>query len=129
MAEKQEDDKKSANQAPLESNMSSLASLSISLVVLSISMHNINQVSLYPHLYFQKSELRSIINSSTYSTSIYNMSTLNLRSVSSSASPTSKPIPSPSLLKPWDFSYASSPDGKDRNLLIMFHGLGRYEFP
>ncbi|KIR54686.1 hypothetical protein I315_02567 [Cryptococcus gattii Ru294] len=53
------------------------------------------------------------------------MSTLNLRSVSSSASPTSKPIPSPSLLKPWDFSYASSPDGKDRNLLIMFHGLGR----
>lgn len=36
MAEKQEDDKKSANQAPLENNMSSLASLSISSFLASL---------------------------------------------------------------------------------------------
>ncbi|KAK8854632.1 hypothetical protein IAR55_003371 [Kwoniella newhampshirensis] len=55
------------------------------------------------------------------------MSTLNLRPVdtsSSSSSSKTKAIPSPSSLKPWDCSYASSPDGKDVNLLIMLHGLG-----
>ncbi|WWD19227.1 hypothetical protein CI109_103685 [Kwoniella shandongensis] len=58
------------------------------------------------------------------------MSTLNLRPVaSSSSSSTSKPIPSPSLLKPWDFSYSPSPDGKDVNLMIMFHGLGDTKAP
>jgi hypothetical protein len=55
------------------------------------------------------------------------MPDLNLRPVQSSqtsSASSSKPIPAPSILKPWQFSYASSPDGKDLNLLIMFHGLG-----
>jgi hypothetical protein len=53
------------------------------------------------------------------------MSDLNLRPVSSStAASGSKTIPTSSILKPWQFEYASSPDGKDLNLLIMFHGLG-----
>ncbi|WVQ79737.1 hypothetical protein IAT38_001837 [Cryptococcus sp. DSM 104549] len=53
------------------------------------------------------------------------MTSLNLRPVASSSTfQLSKPHPAPSLLKPWDFSYMPSPDGKDRNLLVMFHGLG-----
>ncbi|WVW85426.1 hypothetical protein I302_107464 [Kwoniella bestiolae CBS 10118] len=60
------------------------------------------------------------------------MTSLNLRPVpssSSSSSSSSKPIPSPSLLKPWDFSYHPSPDGCDKNLLIMLHGLGDSKAP
>ncbi|KAK1927291.1 hypothetical protein DB88DRAFT_543735 [Papiliotrema laurentii] len=60
------------------------------------------------------------------------MPDLNLRPVQSSqtsSASSSKPIPAPSILKPWQFSYASSPDGKDLNLLIMFHGLGDTKEP
>ena len=53
------------------------------------------------------------------------MSNLTLRPVpSSSAATGAKAIPTSSILKPWQFEYAPSPDGKDLNLLIMFHGLG-----
>ncbi|WVN86233.1 uncharacterized protein L203_101394 [Cryptococcus depauperatus CBS 7841] len=51
------------------------------------------------------------------------MSTLDLRPISSSSAFV-KPAPTVSLLKPWDFSYSPSPDGKDINLLVMCHGLG-----
>ncbi|KAK4683598.1 hypothetical protein P7C73_g6640, partial [Tremellales sp. Uapishka_1] len=44
-------------------------------------------------------------------------------SSSSTSATSSKPIPTASILSPWDFSYQPSPDGKDLNLLIMFHGL------
>jgi len=44
--------------------------------------------------------------------------------VSGASSSRTKPVPSSSVLKPWDFDYAPSPDGKDANLLIMFHGMG-----
>ncbi|KAK6910846.1 hypothetical protein I204_03121 [Kwoniella mangroviensis CBS 8886] len=58
------------------------------------------------------------------------MTSLNIRPVpSSSTSSSSKPIPPPSLLKPWDFSYSPSSDGCDKNLLIMFHGLGDSKIP
>ncbi|WVR09452.1 hypothetical protein IAU60_006519 [Kwoniella sp. DSM 27419] len=57
------------------------------------------------------------------------MTSLNLRPVPSSSSSTSKPQPTTSLLKPWDFAYAPSPNGADQNLLIMFHGLGDSKTP
>ncbi|ORY35700.1 hypothetical protein BCR39DRAFT_511584 [Naematelia encephala] len=60
------------------------------------------------------------------------MTELNLRPVASSSSSTSsssKPIPTSSLLKPWDFTYSPSQTGKDLNLLIMFHGLGDTKLP
>ncbi|ODO11101.1 hypothetical protein I350_01703 [Cryptococcus amylolentus CBS 6273] len=56
------------------------------------------------------------------------MSNLNLRPVQASSS-SPRPFLTPSVLKPWDFTYQSSPDGKDRNLLIMFHGLGDTKTP
>lgn len=51
------------------------------------------------------------------------MSDLNLRPVASSSSGP-KPVPSAGSLKPWQFEYIPSPDKKDLNLVIMFHGLG-----
>jgi len=51
------------------------------------------------------------------------MSDLNLRPVASSSSGP-KPVPSASHLTPWQFEYMPSPDKKDLNLVIMFHGLG-----
>jgi len=51
------------------------------------------------------------------------MSEINLKPVQAEAS-TSKSQLTKSLLKPWEFDYSPSPDGKDLNLLIMFHGLG-----
>ncbi|WVQ95130.1 hypothetical protein IAU59_002224 [Kwoniella sp. CBS 9459] len=60
------------------------------------------------------------------------MTSLNLKPVSASSSSsksTPKPHPTGSLLKPWDFSYAPSNDGSDKNLLIMFHGLGDSKTP
>lgn len=51
------------------------------------------------------------------------MSEIKLKPVEAEAS-SSKPQPTKSLLKPWEFDYSPSPDGKDLNLLIMFHGLG-----
>ncbi|WWC71392.1 uncharacterized protein I206_105347 [Kwoniella pini CBS 10737] len=60
------------------------------------------------------------------------MTSLNLRPIASSSSSSKsnqKPIPSPSSLAPWDFSYSPSPDGHDKNLLIMFHGLGDSKIP
>ncbi|WVF67496.1 hypothetical protein IAT40_002252 [Kwoniella sp. CBS 6097] len=58
------------------------------------------------------------------------MTSLNLKPVSSSGSQHKpKPHPTSSALKPWDFSYASSIDGSDKNLLIMFHGLGDSKTP
>ncbi|EIW68459.1 hypothetical protein TREMEDRAFT_32307 [Tremella mesenterica DSM 1558] len=53
------------------------------------------------------------------------MSTINLRPVITNDTNRIRPIPSPTLLSPWKFDYASSPSGKDLNLLIMFHGLGQ----
>lgn len=38
-----------------------------------------------------------------------------------------KAVPTRAQLAPWDFDYRSAPDGKDANLLIMFHGLGESE--
>lgn len=55
------------------------------------------------------------------------MSELTLKPVQPQAS-SSKPTPTRSLLKPWEFEYRPSPDGKDLNLLIMFHGLGKFHF-
>ncbi|KAI9637618.1 uncharacterized protein MKK02DRAFT_36495 [Dioszegia hungarica] len=49
---------------------------------------------------------------------------LKLRPVNDGASG-SRPLPSASILRPWIFDYAPSPDGKDVNLLIMLHGLAR----
>jgi hypothetical protein len=58
------------------------------------------------------------------------MQDLNLRPVASSSKSTSaKPIPTRASLDPWDFNYIPSPDGKDANLMIMFHGLGELECP
>jgi len=51
-------------------------------------------------------------------------SELNLKPVKNEASGP-RPQPSASILKPWKFDYAPSKDGKDLNLLIMFHGLGK----
>ncbi|ORX38352.1 Alpha/Beta hydrolase protein [Kockovaella imperatae] len=51
------------------------------------------------------------------------MTELNLKP-SAASLPQSKPIPTESVLKPWIFNYAPSPDGNDLNLLIFFHGLG-----
>lgn len=124
MNEKQEDNKKSANQAPLENIILSLASLSISSFLTLLTTIPTTSACIDAYI-FKIEDPKSLIKCTTYPTSVFNMSTLNLRPVSSSASLISKPIPSPSLLKPWDFSYNSSPDRKDRNLLIMFHGLGR----
>lgn len=56
------------------------------------------------------------------------MSELNLKPVENEAS-SSKPTPTPSVLKPWEFEYTPSKDGKDLNLLIMFHGLGKSKVP
>ena len=51
---------------------------------------------------------------------------LNLHSAPSSAPGAGKKkVPTAKDLAPWTFKYASSPDGKDMNLLIMFHGLGK----
>lgn len=52
------------------------------------------------------------------------MSDLTLKPVQPQAS-SSKSTPTKSLLKPWEFQYRPSPDGKDLNLLVMFHGLGK----
>jgi hypothetical protein len=70
----------------------------------------------------------------TETTSLYLMSNttksttmsseLNLKPVNGEAS-SSKPHPTASILKPWEFLYTPSKDGKDLNLLIMFHGLGK----
>lgn len=49
---------------------------------------------------------------------------LNLKPTASSSRVGPRPVPTASLLKPWEFDYSPSPDGKDLNLLIMFHGLG-----
>jgi hypothetical protein len=57
-------------------------------------------------------------------TSIIMSSELNLKPVKNGASG-SRPQPTASILKPWEFDYAPSKDGKDLNLLIMFHGLGK----
>jgi hypothetical protein len=54
------------------------------------------------------------------------MADLNLKPVTTSSGSDPKPIPTTSLLKPWQFEYIPSPDNKDVNLLIMFHGLGTY---
>jgi hypothetical protein len=51
-------------------------------------------------------------------------SELNLKPVKDEASG-SRPQPTASILKPWEFDYAPSKDGNDLNLLIMFHGLGK----
>jgi hypothetical protein len=51
-------------------------------------------------------------------------SELNLKPVKNEAS-SSRPQPTASILKPWEFDYTPSKDGKDLNLLIMFHGLGK----
>ncbi|KAJ9110311.1 hypothetical protein QFC19_001714 [Naganishia cerealis] len=49
---------------------------------------------------------------------------LNLRPVSSvEAPPTAHPTPQPAHIAPWNFQYARSKDGKEANLLVMFHGL------
>ncbi|TXT15878.1 hypothetical protein VHUM_00381 [Vanrija humicola] len=40
-----------------------------------------------------------------------------------------KPAPTRAALKPWDFEYVPAKDGKDANLLIMFHGLGDTKAP
>lgn len=55
------------------------------------------------------------------------MSDLTLKQVQPQAS-SSRPTPTKSLLNPWEFQYRPSPDGKDLNLLIMLHGLGRSYF-
>ena len=57
-------------------------------------------------------------------TSITMSSELNLKPVKNEASG-SRPQPTASILKPWEFNYTPSKDGKDLNLLIMFHGLGK----
>ncbi|WWC63491.1 uncharacterized protein I303_106094 [Kwoniella dejecticola CBS 10117] len=63
------------------------------------------------------------------------MASLNLRPIDPSSSSSrkskakAKAIPSASTLKPWDFSYSPSADGYDKNLLIMFHGLGDSKIP
>lgn len=57
-------------------------------------------------------------------TQITMSSELNLKPVKNEASG-SRPQPTASILKPWEFDYAPSKDGKDLNLLIMFHGLGK----
>lgn len=49
---------------------------------------------------------------------------LNLHPATPSRSIGKRPAPKAADLAPWTFQYASSPDGKDINLLIMFHGLG-----
>ncbi|RSH82279.1 hypothetical protein EHS25_005989 [Saitozyma podzolica] len=54
---------------------------------------------------------------------------LNLRLAASSSSAGPRPIPTQSLLKPWTFDYTPSRDGKDLNLLILFHGLGDSKGP
>ena len=51
-------------------------------------------------------------------------SELNLKPVKNEASG-SRPHPTISVLRPWEFEYTPSKDGKDLNLLIMFHGLGK----
>lgn len=56
------------------------------------------------------------------------MSELNLKPVKNEASG-SKPPLKLSSLKPWEFEYAPSKDGRDLNLLIMFHGLGKFYPP
>lgn len=48
---------------------------------------------------------------------------LTLKPATSSPA-TPKPVPTRAALKPWDFEYIPAKDGKDANLLIMFHGLG-----
>ncbi|KAJ9098179.1 hypothetical protein QFC21_004508 [Naganishia friedmannii] len=50
---------------------------------------------------------------------------LNLRPVASTGpTSTTHPAPQPSRIDPWKFQYSGSKDGKQANLLVMFHGLG-----
>jgi len=81
-------------------------------------------VSTFPRPTTPPLELTETTSLNVNCTSTTMSSELNLKPVKNEALG-SRPQPTASILKPWEFHYTPSKDGKDLNLLIMFHGLGK----